>query len=153
MNAPRIRRLRADRELVERLFADHPRIRLTEAEGDPPERYRFQISVRGLAPGADAPEPRAVHGIEMFLPIDYPRRAPVCRMTTPLFHPNVDPQKICIGDHWSAGQRLVDLVVRIAQMIAFQSYNVKSPLNGEAAAWAERNIPSLPLDPADLELT
>ncbi len=29
--------------------------------------------------------------------------SPPCRMLTPVFHPNVDPQKICIGDHWSAG--------------------------------------------------
>ena len=35
-------------------------------------------------------------------------------MITPSFHPNIDPQKICIGDHWSAGQRLSDLIARLA---------------------------------------
>jgi ubiquitin-protein ligase len=71
-------------------------------------------------------------------------------MTTPVFHPNIDPQKICIGDHWSAGQSLGELIVRIGEMICYQSYNVKSPLNGEAAAWAQANLEQLPLDHADM---
>jgi ubiquitin-protein ligase len=68
-----------------------------------------------------------------------------------VFHPNIDPQKICIGDHWSAGQTLEALVVRIGEMLSFQSYNVKSPLNGKAAAWAEQNVHRLPLDRSDLD--
>ncbi|KKL84487.1 hypothetical protein LCGC14_1964250 [marine sediment metagenome] len=71
-------------------------------------------------------------------------------MLTPVFHPNIDAQKICIGDHWSAGQRLAHLIVRIGEMITYQSYNVRSPLNGEAAAWAELNQESLPLQKIDL---
>jgi ubiquitin-protein ligase len=71
-------------------------------------------------------------------------------MLTEVFHPNIDPQKICIGDHWSAGQTLDSLVVRIAEMICFQSYNTKSPLNAKAAAWAEQNPGKLPLLKADL---
>jgi ubiquitin-protein ligase len=71
-------------------------------------------------------------------------------MLTPVFHPNIDPQKICIGDHWSAGQSLADMVVRIAEMICYQSYNTKSPLNAEAAAWAEQNEAQLPLFRGDL---
>ena len=71
-------------------------------------------------------------------------------MLTPVFHPNIDPQKICIGDHWSAGQSLAHMVAQIAEMICFQSYNVKSPLNAKAAAWAEQNIAKLPLQHGDL---
>ena len=81
-----------------------------------------------------APVSTSVHRAEIFLPKDYPHRPPYCRMVTPVFHPNIDPQKICIGDHWSAGQRLAELIVRIGEMITYQSYNVKSPLNAEAAA-------------------
>ena len=71
-------------------------------------------------------------------------------MITPVFHPNIDPAKICIGDHWSAGQRLAHLIARIGEMIAYQSYNTKSPLNGQAAAWAELNQDKLPLETVDL---
>jgi ubiquitin-protein ligase len=71
-------------------------------------------------------------------------------MITPVFHPNIDPQKICIGDHWSAGQSLAQMVVHIGEMICYQRYNLKSPLNAKAAVWAEQNLVSLPLQAGDL---
>jgi ubiquitin-protein ligase len=148
---PRLRRLNADYEMILRVFAGHPYIRLAQAEGAPPEKYTFVLNVDGLVPeGEDAFVPNSVHRAEVFLPVDYPRRPPFCRMTTPVFHPNIDPQKICIGDHWSAGQSLAQMVVHIAQMICYQSYNLKSPLNAKAAAWAEQNLVKLPLQQADL---
>lgn len=148
----RIRRLRSDFEHVTVLFSEHPFVRIIGTEGEPPEKYTFEFRVRGLAPEDDdaAPRPRLIHRAEVFLPLDYPRRPPFCRMITPVFHPNIDPQKICIGDHWSAGQSLALMVTRIAEMICFQSYNVKSPLNARAAAWTEQNLPRLPLQRGDL---
>lgn len=147
----RLRRLNADYELVQRAFAEHPYVRLVKVEGTPPEKYTFALQVEGLKPeGEDAFVPCAVHQAEVFLPVDYPRRPPFCRMTTPVFHPNIDPQKICIGDHWSAGQSLAQMVVHIAQMICYQSYNLKSPLNARAAAWAEQNLAALPLQQTDI---
>lgn len=153
MMQARLRRLRADFEQVTAAFAEHPHIRLAAAEGDPPEKYAFEFHVRGLVPPDETDQevrPRMIHRAEVFLPLDYPRRPPFCRMTTPVFHPNIDPQKICIGDHWSAGQSLADMVTRIAEMICFQSYNVKSPLNAAAAAWAEQNIARLPLQSGEI---
>jgi ubiquitin-protein ligase len=148
----RIRRLRSDYEKVVALFAEHPNVKLLGTEGEPPEKYIFEIRVRGLVPQDQEAPPRTgtVHRAEVFLPLDYPRRPPFCRMVTPVFHPNIDPQKICIGDHWSAGQSLAQMVIQIAEMICFQSYNVKSPLNAEAAAWAEQNLARLPLQRGDL---
>jgi ubiquitin-protein ligase len=149
----RLRRLNADYEMVRRLFTEHPFIRLVNTEGTPPEKYTFALQVEGLVPAGDeAFTPGQSHQVEVFLPIDYPRRPPFCRMTTPVFHPNIDPQKICIGDHWSAGQSLAQMIVRIAEMICYQSYNLKSPLNAKAAAWAEQNIAALPLQQVDLSV-
>jgi len=71
-------------------------------------------------------------------------------MLTPIFHPNIEPSIICIGDHWAAGERLVSLIIRIAEMIAYQAYNVKSPLDGEAAMWAHLNEKQLPIDKRDM---
>src|SRR5581483_5340550 len=106
-------------------------------EGNPAEKYTVEIRVPGLIQDdTDEVRAAATHRAEVFLPADYPRRPPFCRMITPVFHPNIDPQKICIGDHWSAGQSLVQMVLRIAEMICYQSYNLKSPLNAKAAAWA-----------------
>ena len=146
---PRIRRLQADAEHIARVFGDHPHIRLIDSEGNPPEKYIFEFSVAGLVPAADGFTRGQTHRAEVFLPLDYPRRPPLCRMLTPVFHPNIDPQKICIGDHWSAGQTASQLVVRIAEMLTYQSYNVKSPLNATAAAWAEQHFDQLPLEATD----
>jgi ubiquitin-protein ligase len=149
----RLRRLQADYDQIQRALSNHPYIQLVNTEGIPPEKYTFLFNVQGLAPaGNDTGTPISQHQAEVFLPLDYPRRPPFCRMITPVFHPNIDPQKICIGDHWSAGQSLAQMVVHIAEMIAYQSYNLKSPLNAKAAVWAEQNIASLPLDRADLSV-
>jgi ubiquitin-protein ligase len=147
----RLRRLNADFETVSAEFTSHPVVRLVRTEGSPPDRYVFTIQVPGLVPvGDESFAPGDAHEVEVYLPSDYPRRPPFCRMLTPVFHPNIDPQKICIGDHWSAGQTLGQLVLRIAEMLCYQSYNLKSPLNAKAAAWAEQNLHLLPLHKMDL---
>jgi hypothetical protein len=67
-------------------------------------------------------------------------------MLSPVFHPNIAPHAICVGDHWSAGESLASIVIRIGEMLAYQVYNVKSPLNGEAARWVQQHEDLLPLD-------
>ena len=148
----RLRRLKADYNNLCGLTAGNPYIKLVSAEGNPPEKYTLEFHVRGMTIAEDgSPQVSTLHRAEVFLPLDYPRRPPFCRMITPLFHPNINPQKICIGDHWSAGQSLSQMVIRIAEMICFQSYNVKSPLNAVAAKWAEDNLGDLPLERIDLQ--
>ena len=148
---PRIRRLHTDYKHVVATFSKHPYIRLISTEGTPPEKYTFEFNINGLVPERENSfSVGSTHRAEAFLQLGYPRRPPFCRMITPVFHPNIDPQKICIGDHWSAGQSLGQLVVRIAEMICYQSYNIKSPLNSKAAAWAEENLSHLPLQQGDL---
>ena len=65
--------------------------------------------------------------MEVNLSLGYPRRAPQCRMLTPVFHPNFDDSMVCIGDFWAASEGLDDLIIRIGRMIAYQEYNTKSP--------------------------
>lgn len=150
---PRIRRLNADHTKIKIVFESHPFVTIVDTEGSPPEKYTFEFRVAGLKPEGDSYfSESGEHRAEVFLPKDYPRRPPFCRMITPVFHPNIDPQKICIGDHWSAGESLPHLIVRIGEMICFQSYNVKSPLNAKAAAWAEQHADELPLVRQDLSL-
>ena len=150
----RTRRLMADAKDMEALTATaNGPIRLLNTVGDPPEIYRIEFDVRGLERDSHGdPIPRDRHTAEVQLTADYPRLAPMCRMLTPIFHPNIDGATICIGDHWTAGERLVDLVVRIGEMIAFQAYNIKSPLDAEAAMWADLNVDKLPIDPRNLRL-
>lgn len=148
----RLRRLTADLRSMETAFATHPAISIVSHEGSPPERYVVEFRVRCPLPPVAGAEPAIglCHRAEIFLPMDYPRRSPFCRMVTPVHHPNVDPQKICIGDHWSAGQSLARLVVHIAEMLCYQSYNVRSPLNATAAVWADVRPGTFPLQADDL---
>ena len=150
MSISRLRRLRADHEQVMAAFGEGAAARVVETEGDPAWRYVIEYRVEGLVLGDAGIQRTGVHRAEVHLPDGYPRRPPFVRMLTPVFHPNIDPRKVCIADHWSAGQSLVQLIQRVAEMLCFQSYNVKSPLNADAAAWAEKNAAMLPLHEGDL---
>jgi ubiquitin-protein ligase len=148
MLSPRIRRLKLDHDSLFKRFSGWPLIRIVGTAGMPPELYRFQYLVRGLYVAPDgAIMERNDHLLEVNLSLGYPRRAPQCRMLTPVFHPNFDDSSVCIGDFWAASESLDDLIIRIGRMISYQEYNTKSPLNGLAAKWAAQNSSLLPVDP------
>ena len=149
--SPRQRRLTADYRLMQERFSAFPLIHLERAIGNPPETYVVSYHVRGIERVVDERVIyRDYHEVEIRLPGTYPRTPPVCRMLTPVFHPNIEPAIICIGDHWTAAERLSDLVVRIGEMIAYQAHNIKSPLDGEAAMWTDLHQDMLPIDARDL---
>ena len=147
MPSPRIRRLLLDEQILESRLHSWPMIQITGKAGIPPEVYRFTYNIRGLfvSPSGEILE-RDQHVLEVNLSLGYPRRAPQCRMLTPVFHPNFDESMVCTGDFWAASERLDDLIVRLGRMIAYQEYNTKSPLNGLAAKWASQNLHLLPID-------
>ena len=147
----RLRRLQADYEKICTLFTHKRRIRLVKAIGTPPSQYQFEYLLSGLEKDIETQEivVRNTFNVEIILTSSYPSMAPQCKMLTPVFHPNIAPHAICIGDHWVAGESLSNLIVRIAEMLSFQSYNIQSPLNGEAAKWCEMNTGNLPIDNFD----
>ncbi|MEQ9379313.1 MAG: ubiquitin-conjugating enzyme E2 [Pirellulales bacterium] len=146
MSTVRLRRLTADHAKLQDYVRRHPRVRLIQCEGDPPEQYQLEYVVESLRQVNGELQVAKNHVVEISLPRNYPRTPPQCRMLSPVFHPNIAPHAICVGDHWSAGESLQAIVTRIGEMLAYQSYNVKSPLNGEAARWVEENHERLPLD-------
>jgi len=154
----RTKRLLADAEHMNEAFVHSPLIKLLEVQGTPPDQYKIEYEIQSLEPteNPDRPQQRNTHQVEIQLTADYPRMPPQCKMLTPIYHPNIDPSHICVGDHWAAGERLVDLVIRIGEMIAYQAYNIKSPLDAHAAMWADLNGDKLPTDsrtirPAEME--
>jgi len=147
----RTRRLLADAEQVRRAFDSFPLIAIRAMAGDPPDRYQIEYRIRGLTRGPDGkPVTSEQHVAEIQLTSEYPRQSPKCRMLTQILHPNIEPTVICVGDHWAASERLVDLIIRIGELIAYQAYNIKSPLDGEAAMWADQNSRFFPIDNRDL---
>jgi ubiquitin-protein ligase len=150
---PRLRRLYTDAESVTSGLAKSAFIRVQKFEGLPPNLYFVEYYIRGIESiQGNNIIYRNNHVAEIRLTSEYPRQAPACRLLTPIFHPNFEPAHICIGDHWTAQERLIDLIIRIGEMIAYQSYNVKSPLDGEAAKWADLHQNILPIDRTDLIL-
>jgi tetratricopeptide (TPR) repeat protein/ubiquitin-protein ligase len=148
MASPRTRRLMLDEETLQGLLQGWPLIQITGKAGIPPEIYRFTYNLRGLyVSGSGEILERDSHVLEVNLTLGYPRRAPQCRMLTPIFHPNFDDSMVCIGDFWAASEGLDHLIIRIGRMISYQEYNTKSPLNGLAAKWAAQNSHLLPIDP------
>ncbi|HTR51250.1 MAG TPA: ubiquitin-conjugating enzyme E2 [Kofleriaceae bacterium] len=146
MESVRLRRLKADHEALRRLARVHPKIQIEGVFGNPPERYRIVLKVKSLRERGEQIETVGEHRLEVTMPQGYPRDAPLFRMLSPVFHPNIAPHTVCIGDHWTAGESLEHLVQRVGEILAFQSYNTKSPLNGRAAQWVDEHRDRLPVD-------
>ena len=151
MSSPRIRRLQGDYERMKHRFANSALIQIESTEGLPPEKYVITYSMKGLYAEPDGTlKERNQHRLEVNLTLGYPRRQPQCKMLTPIFHPNITESSVCSGDFYAASEGLDDLVIRIGRMIAYQEFNIKSPLNGVAAKWAEKNDSRLPVDSREL---
>src|SRR5947208_8975510 len=119
MSIVRLKRLQADYQKLQDYVRRHPRVRLVQADGNPPERYQLSYQVKSLRQAGDGLVEVDEHLVEVALPRNYPRVPPQCRMLTPVFHPNIAPHAICIGDHWTAGQSLPSIVARIGEMLAY----------------------------------
>lgn len=146
MDNVRLRRLKADHEALRRLAHLHPRIEIEGVFGNPPERYRIRLRVKSLRERGEQIETADDHRLEVTMPRGYPRDAPLFRMLTPVFHPNIAPHAVCIGDDWTASEPIDALIQRVGEILAFQSYNTKSPLNGRAAQWVDEHRDQLPID-------
>ena len=146
MSNVRLLRLQSDYDTIRRLVRVHPLVETEGVSGNPPEVYRFFLTVRSLQQRGEELFFVDRHRLEISLPRGYPRDAPICRMLTPVFHPNIAPHAVCITDNWSAAESLSSVIMRVCEMLAFQSYNIKSPLNGEAAQWVAQNIKEVPTD-------
>lgn len=136
MNA-RMRRIASDFEQIQKDFGSHPYIKVTPMGPEPPERYHVTYFVNGiyLLPDGSV-QTLSRHDVEITLHADYPRYKPLCRILTPIWHPNFRDGQICIGDIWGAGESLSDIIVNIGDMIQYKSWNSYSPLSADAAKWA-----------------
>jgi ubiquitin-protein ligase len=141
--SPRARRLLAESQALSTEFAGHPHITVTPITFEPADSYRISYRLRGVTYGPSGQLGWSDnHGVRIHLGASYPRAKPLVIMETPIFHPNIGSrvgEEVCIGDYWSPGESLVDVVVTIGELIQYQRYNVRSPLNAIAARWAAEN--------------
>jgi ubiquitin-protein ligase len=142
----RTRRLARDYEKVVAELAASEFARVEVVSGDPPNSYRVTYRVNGLMWDATANDAKPVseHVVDIYLQIGYPKKQPHCTMRTPIWHPNIGDY-VCIGDIWSAGVPLVDIIAHIGDMIQYKTYNLHSPVNKDAAAWAANRTGMFPV--------
>lgn len=149
----RLRRLAADYDKIQNEAAGHKYIKIEPLGPHPPERYLVTYFVKGLKWDNKTNRPVEIsqHQVEIYLTESYPREKPLCEIRTEIFHPNFRNQgAVCIGDHWAAGETLWDVIVQIGEMIQYQSYNPKSPLDAQAAKWTRANEHLFPIGKVDL---
>jgi ubiquitin-protein ligase len=89
--------------------------------------------------------------VDFVLPINYPREKPHAVALEKVFHPNFG-EYVCIADFWSPAQKLADIILDVGEMLQWQKYNIKSPLNAVAADWAVKHKDELPVGDKNLSL-
>ena len=140
MTPARMRRLTSDYEEVKKNFTGHKSIVVLPVGDTPPEKYHVTYFVNGIYLLPDGQiETLGRHEVEIILHAEYPRYKPICKILTPIWHPNFRDGQICIGDIWGAGESLSDIIVNIGDMIQYKSWNSYSPLSADAAQWAMEN--------------
>ncbi len=149
----RMRRLASDYEQVMKDFAGHKNIIVTPIGEVPPEKYHVTYFVNGIYLLPDGQiETLGRHEVEITLHAEYPRYKPLCRILTPIWHPNFRDGQICIGDIWGAGESLSDIIINIGDMIQYKSWNSYSPLSADAAKWAMENKHLFPVGNVELNI-
>lgn len=142
----RMRRLARDYEKVLSELKGSEYVEVEATSGTPPNSYRVTYHVKGLIWDELLGDAKTVdqHVVDIYLPFGYPKKQPNATMRTSVWHPNIGDY-VCIGDYWSAGVTLVDIIAHIGDMLQYRSYNLHSPVNKAAAAWATTRVKSFPI--------
>ncbi|MEY3868369.1 MAG: hypothetical protein RLZZ338_2260 [Cyanobacteriota bacterium] len=120
--------------------------------GNPPYQYVIEYRCRGIERlQGDKPVFRNTHQVEIALGNNYPKEMPSAKFLTPIFHPNVWPNRnICLDGKsaWTMAETLRELVLRISKFIQYDKdiTYLNSPANGEAKSWAAKNMHRFPVD-------
>lgn len=165
--SPRMRRLRADYQLMQDLVARSDLIDF-EAKplrpGLPPERYIVTYMCRGIYTVNRQGKPRFgdKHQVEIYLHNQYPQRWPGMKWLTPIWHPNINHLNgtVCIDAAWWTASRSLDrLVIMIGEMVQYKNFHDDPtqppfPWDPEAARWCreyrQQHPAAFPIDKREL---
>lgn len=148
--SPRVRRLRADHQLMRDLAArsDLISFRVDPAvRGLPPERYIVTFKCKGIV-GVDQngkPKLGSRHQVEIYLHSQYPQRWPGMKWLTKIWHPNINHLNgsVCIDAAWWTASRSLDrLVIMLGEMVQYKNFHDDPtrppfPWDPEAARWSQ----------------
>ena len=147
--SPRMRRLRADYQLMQDLSARTDLISVTAQSPRPnlpPERYIVTFKCKSIV-GIDKsgnPKYSDHHQVEIYLHNQYPQRWPGMKWMTPIWHPNINHLNgsVCIDAAWWTASRSLDrLVIMLGEMLQWKNFHddpTKPPFpwDADAARWS-----------------
>ena len=146
--SPRMRRLKADHDLMQELRARSDLIEFqakSTRRGLPPERYIVTYKCKGIVAVDRNGRPKYGnrHQVEIYLHSQYPQRWPGMKWLTPVWHPNINHLNgsVCIDAAWWTASRSLDrLVIMIGEMVQYKNFHddpTKPPFpwDPEAARW------------------
>lgn len=135
-----IQRLEDELRTMTQLAGDDPRFYF-RASGLPPSAYYCSWQVPGLERLASgAVERRNAHQFAIVLGSDFPFEPPSILWQTPIFHPNFQGERVCLGTIWYGGLTIADLCVSLRRLVMLEDFNVFDPLDRAAAAWLRDRI-------------
>ncbi len=147
--SPRMRRLRADLELMNELAARSDLISFKAQAPHPnmpPERYIVTFKCKSIAEVDRAGNPKYAshHQVEIYLHNQYPQRWPGMKWLTPIWHPNINHLNgsVCIDAAWWTASRSLDrLVIMLGEMLEYKNFHddpTKPPFpwDADAARWS-----------------
>jgi ubiquitin-protein ligase len=155
--SPRIRRLRADAELMNEMAARSDLISFTTQSPQPnlpPERYIVTFKCKSIV-GTDLlgkPKYAEHHQVEIYLHNQYPQRWPGMKWLTPIWHPNINHVNgtVCIDAAWWTASRSLDrLVIMLGEMLQWKNFHADPtkppiPWDADAARWSREYLKKVP---------
>ncbi len=165
--SPRMRRLRADYELMQEMAARTDMISFVAQSPRPnlpPERYivTFKCKSIGTVDRQGNPQFSEHHQVEIYLHNQYPQRWPGMKWLTPIWHPNINHLNgtVCIDAAWWTASRSLDrLVIMLGEMLQYKNFHddpTKPPFpwDPEAARWSreyrKKHPDAFPVDKREL---
>jgi len=165
--SPRMRRLRADHELMKELSSRSDLISFETRVARPnlpPETYIVTFKCKGILDVDRQGNPRfgSRHQVEIYLHNQYPQRWPGMKWLTPIWHPNINHLNgsVCIDAAWWTASRSLDrLVVMLGEMLQYKNFHddpTKPPFpwDPEAARWCREyrklHAAAFPVDQREL---
>jgi len=166
-NSPRMRRLRADFDLMQELAARSDLITFRSLSNNPnvpPERYIVTFRCESIINVDRAGNPKFGnhHQVEIYLHNQYPQRWPGMKWLTPIWHPNINHLNgsVCIDAAWWTASRSLDrLIVMLGEMPQWKNFHddpTKPPFpwDVEAARWSreyrKKHPNAFPVDKREL---
>jgi ubiquitin-protein ligase len=165
--SPRMRRMRADYELMKELASRSDLISFKAVDvrgGMPPERYIVTFACKSIASVDRSGKPQYSnhHQVEIYLHNQYPQRWPGMKWMTPIWHPNINHLNgsVCIDAAWWTASRSLDrLIIMLGEMVQWKNFHddpTKPPFpwDAEAARWSreyrKKHANEFPVDRREL---